>query len=132
MSEQDPNTIDLVLGAKGGSEMADHQLYERVMPRFLQWATGRLPGHLRGAEDTVDMAGAEWSYTIRVSKIPDMTMRRLDVDVAFADDPDETIATVIGFLPAPQSGGSNDTVRRFGEGWDPLDPDSILTQGAQQ
>lgn len=84
-------------------------------------------------DDTVDMAGAEWTYTIKVSKIPDMTMRRLDVTVAFADDPDNTIATVIGFLAPPQATGSGTgTLRQFGDGWAPLDPDAGLTPGAQQ
>lgn len=84
-------------------------------------------------DDTVDMAGAEWTYTIKISKIPDMAMRRLDVTVAFADDPDNTIATVIGFLPPPQAtAGANSTLRKFGDGWAPLDPDSVLTPGDQQ
>lgn len=73
-------------------------------------------------DDVVDMAGAEWLYTIKVSKIPDMSMRRLDVTVGFADDPDNTVATVVGFLPQPQSTDENDIVRRFGQGYEPLDP----------
>lgn len=83
-------------------------------------------------EDVIDMASAEWSYTIKISKIPDMDMRRLDVSVGFADDPDNTIATVIGFLPQPQSGGENDAIRRFGDGYAPLDPNVDYAAEATQ
>ena len=83
-------------------------------------------------KDVIDMAGAEWSYTIKISKIPDMAMRRLDVSVGFADDPENTVATVIGFLPEPQAGGDNDAIRRFGEGYAPLDPNAdYSTESAQ-
>lgn len=88
-------------------------------------------------DDVVDMAGAEWSYSIKVTAIPDLDMRRLDVTVAFADDPDNAIATVIGFLSAPQAGvtggdgspgdpAGEDNRRGFGDGWQPLDPNAVL------
>ncbi|MBT8441262.1 MAG: type II secretion system minor pseudopilin GspI [Gammaproteobacteria bacterium] len=83
-------------------------------------------------DDVVEMAGVEWLYTIKVSKIPDMSMRRLDVSVGFADDPDSTVATVVGFLPQPQATGENDTVRRFGEGYEPLDPNADYASEALQ
>jgi general secretion pathway protein I len=83
-------------------------------------------------DDVIEMAGAEWLYTIKVSKIPDMSMRRLDVTVGFADDPDNTVATVIGFLPQPQATGENDAVRRFGEGYEPLDPNADYESEAPQ
>lgn len=84
-------------------------------------------------DDLIDMAGAEWSYTIKVAEIPDMDMRRLDVTVAFADDPDNIIATVIGFLPAPQVAasprdGDGAFGSRFGDGWAPLDPNETATE----
>ncbi len=83
-------------------------------------------------DDVIEMAGAEWLYTIKVSKIPDMSMRRLDVTVGFADDSDNTVATVIGFLPQPQATGENDAVRRFGDGYEPLDPNVDYESEAPQ
>lgn len=83
-------------------------------------------------EDAIDMAGAEWIYTIKIAKIPDMAMRRLDVSVGFADDPGNTVATVIGFLPQPQAGGENDAIRKFGEGYAPLDPNTDYSTEAPQ
>lgn len=91
-------------------------------------------------DDLVDMAGAEWTYSIKVSKIPDLDMRRLDVTVGFADDPDNVIATVIGFLAPPQpgaagtgsaSGDNADAGRKFGDGWAPLDPNADYSEAAQ-
>lgn len=97
-------------------------------------------------DDLLDMAGAEWAYTIKVSKIPDMDMRRLDVTVGFSDDPDNIIATVIGFVPAPQAGlggapassgdagatdGGGAAGRKFGDGWQPLDPNADYSEAAQ-
>lgn len=94
-------------------------------------------------DDVIDMAGAEWAYTMQVTAIPDLDMRRLDVTVAFADDPDNVIATVIGFLAAPQAGtagadtspagpAAGDNRRRFGDGWQPLDPNAVLEDQALQ
>lgn len=97
-------------------------------------------------DDLIDMAGAEWAYTIKISKIPDMDMRRLDVTVGFADDSDNIIATVIGFVPAPQAGlggatappgeagatgGAGDAGRQFGDGWEPLDPNADYSEAPQ-
>jgi len=88
--------------------------------------------------DTVEMAGTEWAYTIKVSKIPDLEMRRLDVTVSFGDDRGNTIATVIGFLAAPQNapagpgGATDDGGRQFGQGWAPLDPNADYTGEATE
>jgi general secretion pathway protein I len=94
-------------------------------------------------KDSVDMAGVEWAYRIKVSAIPDLDMRRLDVSVSFADDPDNVIATVIGFLepaqapsqgqsgsPTGAAGGDNTNGRRFGEGWEPI-PGENLNQDSE-
>lgn len=89
-------------------------------------------------DDVLDMAGAEWAYTVKVSKIPEIEMRRLDVSVSFADEPGNVIATVIGFLPAPQtsgaggaSNGNPNPPRQFGDGWEPLDPDTDYSEAEQ-
>lgn len=89
-------------------------------------------------KDFVDMAGAEWAYKIKISAIPEMEMRRLDVSVGFADDPDNVIATVIGFIAPPRvrssagaNGDADDGGRSFGEGWEPLGPEAEFQQESQ-
>jgi general secretion pathway protein I len=52
--------------------------------------------------DEVDMANATWSYTVKISQIGDLDMRRVDVSVAFADSPDDILAEVSGFIAPPQ------------------------------
>jgi RNA polymerase sigma factor (sigma-70 family) len=49
-------TIELVRQAQHGQAGAENLLLERIMPRFYQWASGRLPGNLRGYQDTGDLA----------------------------------------------------------------------------
>ena len=100
--------------------------------------TGEMP-KAGERNDEIDMAGATWAYTIKTSPIPDMEMRRLDVTVSYADTPEDILASVIGFIaPTPtvspggqgdeggQTEGSDD-IRRFGEGWEPLDPNGDYT-----
>jgi general secretion pathway protein I len=50
-------------------------------------------------EDEIEMAGITWGYTLQVSKpFPDLeNLRRIDVDVYFADDPDTVIGSATGF-----------------------------------
>jgi len=90
-------------------------------------------------KDSVEMAGVEWTYRIEVAAIPDMDMRRLDVSVSFADEPNNVIATVIGFVAPSQAqgqaagqpgsaGGANKNGRSFGDGWEPINPDEASNQ----
>ena len=51
--------------------------------------------------DEVDMAHATWSYSVKVSQIGDLKMRRVDVKVSFADSPDYVLAEVSGFIAPP-------------------------------
>ena len=103
------------------------------------------------SSDEVDMARATWFYTVKISQIGDLAMRRVDVTVAFADTPEQILAEVRGFIGPPQqafAGGTpqpggesdkgNDNEENdpagngaiqtagagagFGEGWDPIDP----------
>ncbi len=67
--------------------------------------SGKFP-NIGERSDDLDMAGASWRYTIRVSETSVDEFRRVDVDVAFADQPERPVATVTGFLrrrddPAP-------------------------------
>ncbi|MDG2156328.1 MAG: type II secretion system minor pseudopilin GspI [Gammaproteobacteria bacterium] len=51
----------------------------------------------RETKDNIQMGGINWGYTIRVSKTPVENLRRIDVAVYPADNPDSIIATAAGF-----------------------------------
>jgi general secretion pathway protein I len=102
--------------------------------------------------DELDMARATWSYTVKISQIGDLAMRRVDVTVAYSDAPDDILAEVSGFIAPPQQATAGNQQQRgggpdktppvdengnpmdpaepgdppagggFGGGWDPLDP----------
>jgi general secretion pathway protein I len=46
----------------------------------------------------VDLADVTWKYTLRVEETPRPDVRRVEVEVAFADQPDRTITRLTGFL----------------------------------
>ncbi len=100
--------------------------------------------------DEVEMAGADWAYTIKISQIPNMDLRRVDVTVSFVDSPEDILAEVAGFVTPPQSpiasnaeaeqdeGNANppasdadgaSTGTGFGAGFTPLDPNAVFTPG---
>jgi len=67
-----------------------------------------------------------------ISEIPQIAMRRIDINVSFAASPDDILATVIGFIGPGQSGATvsgnqntagaqhNNVVNGgFGAGWEP-------------
>jgi general secretion pathway protein I len=112
--------------------------------------------------DEIEMAGADWTYTIKVSQIPNMDMRRVDVTVSYLDTPNDILAEVSGFVTPPQeatagvsaggsqtpsggvgasAGGSNQSPvggvgasagTGFGAGFTPLDPNAVYTSGDSQ
>ncbi|MEM8984214.1 MAG: type II secretion system minor pseudopilin GspI [Pseudomonadota bacterium] len=59
---------------------------------------------LRETEDEVEFANTDWLYTARVIETEVETLRRLEVDVALADDPDSVIRSVLGFVGQPRVG----------------------------
>jgi general secretion pathway protein I len=84
--------------------------------------------------DEVEMARMQWAYEMKISSIPQMEMRRIDITVSFADSPDDILATVIGFIgprkvnPTGAQGEqdtsgtkNNDSTSGdgFGSGWEP-------------
>jgi hypothetical protein len=96
------------------------------------------------------MAGADWTYTIKTSQIPNMDLRRLDVTVSFLDTPEDILADLAGFVRPPQIGGNSNLQggqdgsdsdpeagstdvssagTGFGAGFTPLDPNAIYTAG---
>ena len=50
------------------------------------------------SSDEFLMAGQEWTYSLIISETDVAGVRRVDVDVAFADDPDRIVGSVSGFL----------------------------------
>jgi general secretion pathway protein I len=81
--------------------------------------------------DQVEMAHMDWVYELKIAKIPQLDMRRIDVTVSFADSPDDILATVIGFIGPPQTTtaipgtqpGTGETDSGFGAGWEPPQED---------
>jgi general secretion pathway protein I len=79
--------------------------------------------------DQIEMAHSEWVYDLKISNIPQIEMRRIDITVSFADTPDDILATVIGFIGPRQPGASGTqnaddnsseaTLGGFGSGWEP-------------
>ncbi len=81
--------------------------------------------------DQVEIARTDWVYEMKISNIPQIEMRRIDITVSFADTPDDILTTVIGFIgpgqtpkAGPQNTGGtqnndNDSPNGFGNGWEP-------------
>lgn len=53
--------------------------------------------------DEVELARITWRYTVVVAKTPVENLRRVDVSVAFADNPDRVVTSLTGFLGRPQA-----------------------------
>jgi general secretion pathway protein I len=94
--------------------------------------TGEYPD-AANRHDEVQMARTEWVYDMKISNIPQIEMRRIDITVSFADSPDDILATVIGFIGPQQTGATadgqpntdgaqtngNESNNGFGNGWEP-------------
>lgn len=48
-----------------------------------------------------DMGGQKWHWKATMSKTADRALLRIDVDVSFADKPDDTVTRVTGFMGLP-------------------------------
>jgi general secretion pathway protein I len=48
--------------------------------------------------DEIEMAGAEWAYTLKFSDVGVENFVRVDVSVGFADNPDRVVTELAGFL----------------------------------
>ena len=51
----------------------------------------------RETKDNIEMGGTNWGYTINVSATPIKNLRRIDVAVYPADNPDSIVAKAAGF-----------------------------------
>jgi general secretion pathway protein I len=58
------------------------------------------------SSDEVEMASRRWRYEIGISETEGDYLRRVEVTVAFSDDPERPIATAIGFVARPVQGGA--------------------------
>lgn len=71
--------------------VAQNRVAERLAER--RWLA---PGEYRGAET---QAGVVFVWRERVSDTANVTLRRLDVSVAAATEPQRALATMTGFIP---------------------------------
>lgn len=90
----------------------------------------RLSGEYPGVgtrSDNVEMANQRWHYEIQISETEGNYLRRADVTVAFADEPNRPLATAVGFLAQPSAGqGPGPT----GTGWPLIAAEDQLTGAA--
>jgi general secretion pathway protein I len=64
--------------------------------------------------DEIEMANSRWHYEITYSDTDVEGMRRAEVAVSFADDPDRPLTTAVGFLMQRAGGAIAD---QSGTGW---------------
>lgn len=77
--------------------------------------------------DELDMAGVRWVYSIKTTDVGVEDFRRVDVTVAFADQPDRQLVEVSGFLRRLDSPPGPSTAQFF-----PRDPNADLSAGEEQ
>lgn len=71
--------------------------------------SGEFP-KVRETSDDLEYAGRNWVWVARVTDTDVEALRRIDVDVAFADTPDQRVHTVTGFVGQPVAGDSVNSV----------------------
>ncbi|MEM7279723.1 MAG: type II secretion system protein GspI, partial [Pseudomonadota bacterium] len=71
--------------------------------------SGEFP-KVRETSDDVEYAGRNWVWVAQVTDTDVEALRRIDVDVAFADTPDQRVHTVTGFAGQPVTGNSANNV----------------------
>jgi len=77
--------------------------------------------------DEIDMAGVRWQYRVKVSDVGIEDFRRIDVTVAFADQPDRQLVEVTGFLRRVDAPPAASTAQFV-----PGNPDADTSEGALQ
>lgn len=88
----------------GQSATAAARLREKTLAHWVameKLTELRLSGVFPGvgtSSDEIEMANTRWRYEITISATEGSELRRADVNVAFADDPDRPVATATGFL----------------------------------
>ncbi|HLF13236.1 MAG TPA: type II secretion system protein GspI, partial [Gammaproteobacteria bacterium] len=56
-------------------------------------------------EEELDFAGRRWQCRIEIAQTPVENLRRVDVSVALADDPERVLHKVSGLVEPPAPGG---------------------------
>lgn len=77
------------------------------------------------ASDEVEMANARWRYEETYAETDVPAIRRVDVVVSHADDPQRPLATAVGFLVEPGTAAAP----AGGAAWAPVDPDAEIDTG---
>jgi general secretion pathway protein I len=60
---------------------------------------------LGDSEEELDFAGRHWQCQIEIAETPVENLRRVDVSVALADDPERVLHKVSGLVEPPAPGG---------------------------
>ena len=100
-----------VIGAAGSSTRIDSQLRDKT---FASWVAMNELTTLRLArswpQDTengdADMGGQKWHWVATFTKTSDPDLLRVDISVSNAQQPDQEIAGVTGFMGNPVTGGT--------------------------
>lgn len=67
-----------------------------------------------------EMGRAKWRYTVKVEKTDFEDLRQINVSVAFADDPEQIVTSISGFLGKATAKTGSDSRRAD---WTPPEPD---------
>jgi len=78
------------------------------------------------SNDEMEMAGIEWHYNIKVSATDRDDLRRIDVSVGFASQPETVLASLTGFMAEPSVPLS------AGPGGSEFDPDNQAREAGEQ
>jgi general secretion pathway protein I len=74
------------------------------------------------ASDEVEMANAQWRFEETFSETDVPAIRRVDIMVAHADDPERPLAKAVGFLVQQDAAAAPSA----GPSWAPVDPDAEI------
>ncbi len=113
-----------VFGQLNQSAMAASRLRDKTFAHWIAMnllTERRLAGQLPGVgkeSDDIDMANARWHFEITFSETGVDGMRRADVAVSFADEPDRPLANASAFL-AERAPGL--IAGQHGTGWPVVD-----------
>lgn len=116
--------LSAVFGQLGQSATAAGRLRDKTLAHWVAMnvlTEMRLRGDFPAAgtrSDNVEMARVRWHYEVRVEETASDALRRADITVGFEDDPGRPLATAVGFLPQPVTGG----VPRPTSGWPLVTP----------
>ncbi len=89
-----------------------------------QLTAQRLPGEfpaIGSNSGETEMGRARWRYTVKVEKTDFEDLRQIDVSVAFADNPEQAVSSISGFIGRAASQAVEPGSQRAD--WVPVEPD---------